>query len=204
MLREYAVEPDLVPTWLDRKTGRYFLNNFGLGTPRIISQYPRNNWQRLVWAAWYAISDDQTENERKRMEALIQRLWEEAVQRQGAIWRPNRPWLDSAVEEHRRVPFHAVLARSNPAGHERVLVADELDERAPLWALGHGMTIPRKAEAIADAVGDMLRAATDIVFVDPHFAPHRRRFLEVLDACFGKCFEGRAAGRPRIGCGSFS
>lgn len=197
MLREYAVEPDLVPTWLDRKTGRYFLNNFGIGTPRIISRYPREHWKRLVWAAWCASSDDQ-ESERTRMEVLIQRLSEAMVERRSATWYPDRPWLDNAVEEHQRSPFHAVFARGNPAGHERVLVADELDERTPLWALGHGVMIARTAEAIAGAVGDMLRAATDIVMVDPYFAPHHKRFLEVFDACFGKCFDRRVASPPRI------
>ena len=197
MLHEYAVEPDLVPTWLDRKTGRYFRNNFGLGTPRIISRYPRKRWKRLVWAAWEASSDDK-ESERTRMEVLIQSLSEVMVERGSASWYPDRPWLDNAVEEHLRSPFHAVLVRSNPAGHKRVLVTDELDERTPLWTLGHGTTIARTAEAIAGAVGDMLRAATDIVMVDPYFAPHHRRFLEVVDACFGKCFDRRVTKPPRI------
>ncbi len=197
MLREYAVEPDLVPTWLDRETGRYFLDNFGLGTPRIMSRYPRKHWKRLVWAAWRA-SNDGKENEQTRMETLVQRLSEVMVKRRNAVWDPSRPWLDSAVEEHMRAPFHAVLARSNPAGHDRILIAGDVDGRTPLWAVDHGDTIPRKAEAIAGAVGDMLRVATDIVFVDPHFAPHRRRFFDVLDACFGKCFEGRVADVPRI------
>ena len=85
MLREYAVEPDLVPTWLDRKTGRYFLNNFGLGTPRIISRYPRKHWKRLVWEAWRASNDD-SENEHTRMEALIQRLSEEPLAKLPGDW----------------------------------------------------------------------------------------------------------------------
>ena len=120
------------------------------------------------------------------------------VERRGAVWHSDRSWLDSAVEEHRRAPFHAVLGRSNPIGHERILVADELDERVPLWATDHGITIARKAEAIAGAAEGMLRAATDIAFVDPHFAPHRSRFRDVLDACLGRCFNDRVVGTPRI------
>ena len=172
--------------------------NFGLGTPRIISRYPHKHWRRLVWAAWVAGNDDGKENDQKRMETLISQLSEVMVKRQDGVWSSDDPWLNNAVKEHGRAPFHAVLARSNAIDHERVLVADELDENTPLWAAKRGMTIARTAEAIADAVGDMLRAAADIVFVDPYFAPHRRRFVKVLDACFGKCFDGRIVPAPRI------
>lgn len=51
MLYEYAIEPELVATWSDRKVGRYFADKFGLGSPRIVSRYPKR-WKKLVWSAW--------------------------------------------------------------------------------------------------------------------------------------------------------
>ena len=196
MLHEYAVDPELVATWVDRRTGRYFLDKFGLGSPRIISGYPRKHWKKLVWIAGRERRHDDVEL--KRLQELVKNLSEVMVKRRDAVWNPEREWLDNALEEHRRASFRAIVARGNPAGHSAILVADDLERTTPLWNPPRGVTVARKASAIADAVGDMLRAATDIVFVDPYFAPHRRRFLEVLDACFGKCFEGRAAGPPRI------
>ena len=35
MLFEYAVEPELVATWVEPRTGRYFIERFGIGSPRL-------------------------------------------------------------------------------------------------------------------------------------------------------------------------
>ena len=197
MLHEYAVEPELVGTWCDRTSGRYFLDKFGLGSPRIMSRYPRKRWKNLVWEAWEKRSgyDD---SERKRMEELIQRLSEDMVTRRDAVWDPHRTWLQNALDEHRRIPFHAILVRSNTAAHPNVLVADELYERTALWAIPQE-TVSRTAQAIARTVRDMLRMAADIVFIDPHFAPQRSRYTRVLAACLSASLEKRLSReRPRV------
>ena len=198
MLFEYAVEPELVATWADPRTGRYFIDRFGIGTPRLVSRYPKS-WKRLVWEAWEASGMrgvGVAGRQRRRMETLIQHLSAAMVERRHPDWDADRSWVENAVDQ--QVGFHAVLARPNPAGDPRVLVADELDESTPRWAAQHGTTVPRKAEAIADAVGSMLRVATDIVFVDPYFAPHRRRFVNVIVACMGAGGRGRVVGPARI------
>lgn len=192
MLFEYAVEPELVATWADPRAGRYFIDRFGIGTPRLVSRYPKS-WKRLVWKAWEASGKrgaGETGRQRRRMETLIQHLSAAMVERRHPDWDADRSWVENAVDQ--QVAFHAVLARLNPAGGPRVLVADELDESTPRWAAQHGATVPRRAEAIAKAVGSMLRIATNIVFVDPYFAPDRRRFVNVIAACTG------AAGRERV------
>ncbi len=199
MLHEYAVEPDLVATWSARASGRYFLDQFGLGSPRILSMYPRRlkHWKRLVEEAWSKGNDV---TDRKRMVELIQRLSEVKVVRRNAVWNPDRAWLDNAVAEHQRIPFHAILARHNPSGHPKVLVADLLDERTPLWSVPHGVVVRRAAPEIAGVVCDMLRLARDIVFVDPYFScSPDRNYLEVLTACLQACLEQRIPeGYPRI------
>jgi hypothetical protein len=196
MLHEYAVEPELVGSWCDRTSGRYFFDKFGLGSPRIMSRYPRKRWKKLVWEAWKKRSS-YDDSARKRMEELIQRLSEVVVMRRDAIWRPDRTWLDNAVEEHERIPFHAIVARSNPSAHPKVLVADTLDERPALWNKPHGMLVSRTADGISDSVRDMLRAACKIVFVDPYFSPSPDRgYVEVLAACLRSCLKQRIPDTP--------
>ena len=201
MLYEYAIEPELVATWSDRKVGRYFADKFGLGSPRIVSRYPKR-WKKLVWSAWEQLEEQlptgKTEIDHARMTELIEQLSEAMVKRTNTIAPTGRSWLNDTTEEHRRVPFHAILARRNPVGHPATLAADDLDERTPLWTTPRGLTIPRKAAAVADAVGNMLRIATDVAFVDPYFAPHHQRFRNVLEACLRVCFTMRAGGPPRI------
>ncbi len=128
MIHEYALEPELVASWVNRGVGRYFIEKFGLGQPRIVSRYPRR-WKRLVWGAFASDNDV----ERKRMEELLERLSETMVKRRDGRWDASAPWLDNAQDEHSRVPFHAILARSNPRAHPQVLIAEELDaHHAPL------------------------------------------------------------------------
>ena len=199
MLHEYAVEPELVATWCTRASGRYFLDKFGLGSPRILSMYPRGpkHWKTLVEEAWNMANDVA---DRKRIVELIQRLSEVQVVRPNAVWNPDRAWLDNAVAEHQRIPFHAILARHNPSRHPKVLVADLLDERTSLWSVPRGAVVQREATGMACVVRDMLRMARDIVFVDPYFScSPARYYAEVIAACFQACIEQRIpGGQPRV------
>lgn len=176
MVHEYALEPELVATWGNRPDYRYFIEQFGLGQPRIVSRYPKP-WKRLVWEAFR--SDD--DFERTRMTELLARLSERMVQRRKYVWEPAHTWLENAHKEHDRFPFHAVLARANSTNHPSTLVAEGLGEATPLWATPRGMTIARTAGDMAAAVATMLRIAEIIIFVDPYFRPGRiesRRPLE--------------------------
>lgn len=196
MLREYAVDPAVAATWIDRRTGRYFIGSFGIGTSRILSNYPRKRWKKRVWQAWETDSA-RRDGDRKRMEVLIPRLLRDTAHRPNAVWDPDSSWLQNAMAEHERAPFHAVLARRNPARHACVLVADDVNDDTELWGDPPGTTA-RTADDMARAVGSMLRMAERIVFVDPHFAPHRRRFRSVLEACLRECSHQRIAEHPEI------
>ena len=196
MLFEYAVEPALVATWADRRTGRYFRDKFGIGSPRLISRFPKR-WKKRVWDAWKASErENGGEVARRRMEELIQQLSEVMVERRCAVWDAERSWMENALGQ--KVPFHAILARHNPTGDPKVLVADELDESTAGWIAPRGRAVARRAETIADAVGGMLRIATDIIFVDPYFAPGRRDFVRVIAACVRAGCKGRAVGPAAV------
>lgn len=115
MIHEYALEPELVATWGNRRDYRYFIDKFGLGQPRIVSRYPER-WGNLAWEA-FQTRRSATDIERTRMEALLSRLSERMVRRHNPIWEPDQTWLENAHGEHARFPFHAILARANAAGH---------------------------------------------------------------------------------------
>jgi len=192
MIYEYALEPELVTTWVDRHVGRYFIEKFGLGQPRIVSRYPKR-WKRLVWESFPGGS----EVERKRLEELIERVSETTVKRQAGQWDPARTWVENAGDEHARVPFHAILARTNPGAHPLVITADEIDDTTALWALPHGCTTARTAIEMAAAVASMLRIADVVVFVDPYFAPENGRHRRPLTAFLRAVLERRPSEAPQ-------
>jgi len=192
MIYEYALEPELVAGWGDRHAGRYFIEKFGLGHPRVVSRYPRR-WKRLVWEAFGGGNDI----ERKRLEELIARLSESMVKRRDLRWNAGAAWLDNAEDEDARVPFHAIIANTNPRYHGRVLVADDLDHETPLWACSRGAVVPRMPPAMAAAVAGMLRVAQVVIFVDPHFGPGQRRHREPLKQFLRTVVDARPCGAPQ-------
>ena len=199
MIHEYAVEPEVAAAWsANRKDQRHFLGEFGVGTPRIVSKCPRR-WTKLVWAARSQLQHT-GDVDKKRAEVFIDRLSQTMVKRRASSgWSDRRSWLENVVEEHRRTPFRAILAQHGTKDDSTILGADGLDDDAPLWATPRGVSVPRTAGDIADAVRDMLRAATDVVFIDPHFKPQLPRYVNVIAACLRACREQRIpAGDPRI------
>jgi hypothetical protein len=193
MIYEYALEPELVATWTDRRDFRYFVERFGLGQGRIVSRYPKR-WTRLVWDAF----DGAGELDRKRLEELLARLSECMVRRADIHWDPaSASWLDNAEREHERRPFHAIVARANPRGHPRVLVGADLDERSePLWAASRGRSVQREAGAMADAVAPALRSSSVVIFVDPYFGPERSRHRRPFEAFLERMLKDRPGRAP--------
>lgn len=191
MIHEYALEPELVATWVDRQAGRYFIEKFGLGRPRVVSRYPKR-WRKLAWEAFRSENDI----ERKRMEELLTRLSATTVKRRDVRWNHEAGWLENAEEEHARVPFHAILARDSPRKHGHVLVADDLDDTTPLWEGQRGRSVSRSATALAAAVAAMLRNAAVVVLVDPHFGPENRRHREPLRAFLRAMIDTRPGAPP--------
>lgn len=82
MIHEYAVEPEAAAAWsANPKDRRYFLENFGVGTPRIVSKCPKR-WKKLVWAARSQLQHS-GDIEKKRTEVFIDRLSQTMVKRAG-------------------------------------------------------------------------------------------------------------------------
>ncbi|MBI3372910.1 MAG: hypothetical protein HY017_14305 [Betaproteobacteria bacterium] len=115
-----------------------------------------------------------SEIERKRIEDRLSRLDDRMMARVHE-WDPVKDWLSNAEAEHGKRPFHAIVAGANPRGHGAVLAAEGLDEDTPGWKVNREIVVARQAADLADAVSPLLRIAREIVFVDPHFDPHRPR-----------------------------
>jgi len=172
---DYALEPELVATWHEWQSARYFKEKFGVGRGRLVSRYP-SRWQALVWQAF----DSADQNARKRLEALLSILTSKMVVR-GSPYDGERTWLVNTEQEHERSPFHAILARTNPSGSAAVVCGNEIDEETePRWAAPSSCIVDRDSDELAAAVAPMLRCCSEVIFIDPHFAPQELRFRRTL------------------------
>jgi len=127
------LEPALVATWGKLSEYRYFYDKFGLGQPRIVSQYPKlKNWRRQVLS--YAANASAMELQ--RITALISHFSERMISRKGCSYDGNIFWLENAEKEDERCPFHAILSLANPRSHHAVLIGPELGlNNDPKWHL---------------------------------------------------------------------
>ena len=194
MIHEYALEPGLVATWVDKPTAALIRQSFGVGRGRLVSRFPKA-WAKRV----YEELQGATPIERKLVEEILVLLTEKTVTRNQGHFDPERgDWLDNALVEHEVRPFHAILARANPAPRSGVLTQDDLYGGHELWSVDHGRCVPRNATCLSKAVAPFLRVSSEIVFVDPHFQPDRKRYRNTLAAYLRETMRSRPGGPPKL------
>jgi hypothetical protein len=184
VIHEYALEPELVASWHEQMRFRFFVEQFGFGTGRVASRYPKN-WRQLVLDAFETTFGGTVgELGRKRFEELLVRLTVPEIIRASLIWNHTLGWLQNAEYENARRPFDAILARENPRSHPNVICEADVLAGTPLgWAAPRSAVVPRTAVEMAKCVQAMLRCARWVVFVDPHFRAFRPESLNPLGEC---------------------
>lgn len=111
MIYEYAVEPELVASWYHDPTKcKFFLDSFGFGTGRIVSDYPKD-WAETVWKLFSESYAKASPIERKRMAKLLGKIARPTVKRPSQYWTPTMSWLANAKAEDGRLPFYAILRK---------------------------------------------------------------------------------------------
>jgi hypothetical protein len=194
MIYEFALEPALVATWGKLSEYRYFFDKFGLGQPRIVSQYPKlKNWRRQVLMA----SSEIDGLEKERIIELIKRLSDVMVSRHGWSYDGNISWLENAEEEDERCPFHAILALSNPRTHRCVLSGPAVGGiPEPKWDLKNEVIVARNPDAMATVLAAMLRNCSEVIFIDPHFGPEEPRYRRPFKLFMESLVKNRASPLP--------
>lgn len=187
MIYEYAIEPAVVVEWAKkRKSCRIIIDNFGLGKPRLMADFPKlKNWRKQFRHAAGSIND----MAKCRLEELFMHLTEKRVQRNSYDYDGNNSWLENTEKENKRRPFRAILVVENPTRNDHVLqnnlLGDWPDEK---WSASRGITVPRKAEEMAAAISSMLQNSEEVKFIDPYFRPSPK-WLEPLTAFLKNCVE---------------
>ena len=171
MVHEYALEPDVLSTW---QNFRYFMEQFGVERGRLISQFPRK-WKRYVIEACRETGVNRT----RIVEKL--RTIDDRLIRSGRSYDPAQSWLNNAITQHGQNPFHAIIARQNPANHADVIEADDVSDSTPKWAVHTRKRVRRSAKDLAEAIAPLIRISKTVVFVDPHFRPTELRYQRSLE-----------------------
>ena len=177
MLHEYALDPSVLTNW---DSFRYFIENFGVSKGRMISKYPKKMWKQMV--------KESCEKYCRPIELLkvinyLEKMDDKFLQTQ-CKFEPSLSWFVNA--ETNRSAFHAVISNENPNHHENVIVADDIQYDSPLWNAPREKPVLRTSREMAACAEKLLVNAKEILFVDPHFDPSARRYLNTLKAFMEK------------------
>lgn len=189
MIYEYAVEPALLNNWDDF---RHFTEKFGFYQGRLIARYPKR-WEKMV-------IDSLSEQGLKRTK-IVERLkkLDARMLPRHHEWNPEeKDWLKNAEAEHRTRPFHAILAKDNPRGHNCVLLGDEVEEDTPLFRIEEAPSTSRAAQEMANLVRPVLQIAKEILLIDPHFGPENKRHRDMMRALLAVTARERTTPPPCV------
>jgi hypothetical protein len=130
------------------------------------------------------------EVERKRIEEGLLILRPAGI---GAMRQYNfdTPWTSNATNEHKKLPFYAVIVNQVDAPCPGVLEYDSLGPSAPLWNVASTRSVSRTAEAMADAIAPLLRIAQEVAIVDSYFKPDVRKYQEIVQRFWRVAIDGR-------------
>ena len=183
MLKEYAVEPAAIgSSW---EAFRYLVGLLTFEQGRRISRFPKT-WEREVIAIAKAAGVAPV-----KLLSIVERL--KSAGTSGSIVDLNRrydpalgDWLTNALAEHRRAPFHAIIALANVANDNSIIVVDDASDDHQLLRSAHAWEVPRTGAAIAAAVVPLLQTAREILIIDPFLdwrdVPPASRYRETLRA----------------------
>lgn len=195
MIYEYAIDPTLLLHWSKPKHFKFWREQFGIGQPRVATALSsKKKWKRIarevLQNAQFASSLDST-----RAEQLVKLMSGDdpnfpVVERPGAAFDGELPWLDNALREHNRYPLQGILT---PATHriERVVIdATDYAVESPAWPLPTEAPVPRTPEDFSRVLGPMLWAAQTLVIIDPYMEFHQKRWRDSILALTGQATQG--------------
>ena len=123
MFAEFAVQPELLATWPGYCS---LIGHFGITKGRMISRFPKD-WRRHVIEE---AKKKAGETEYLRIVESLQNIRMMMVKK-SRPWDRQKGWLDNAIAEHARLPFHAVLSDQTSDGNDFVLDFPALDPADP-------------------------------------------------------------------------
>ncbi len=171
MIREFAVEPEaIVGSYRDFS---YVIEKFGVWEGRVISEFP-SKWKRRVYEAAQARHKGKVEQTK-----IVERL---RGLPDGVLMSLSRPggdgeWITLALNEHQRKPFDYILGQKSH-NHPSVVPVDELDGNHECLSFTREQCIRREPEIMASSCDLLLRTASRVKLVDPHFDLYHDRFLQ--------------------------
>lgn len=171
MFKEIAVDPAAVAASFLQFN--HIIDRFGVPEGRLIAAFP-SKWKRLVYEA--ASAQLKGHLDLKRIEERLHKLPPAILlsrERPGQGCAEN--WIGAAIDEHRRLPFDAVVT-AGEVGEPGFLQPADVSVEHPSFAANRQWHVKRDARSMADCCGPLWSSSDHIKLVDRNFDAGSRRF----------------------------
>ena len=187
MIHEFALDPLVVN---DLQAFKYIVDQCGVHHGRMISQFPRK-WKRM------AINLCELQGAKRTTITEKLRTIDKKLISLGREYNGDLNWLENAQRQHKNKSFRAIIS---PNSHDcgGVLIPSEIGEDTAQWAVPREMVVRRDALSLACCAKLLLNISTEILFVDPHFDPPKKRFRETLSYMLEFVFQLKEKGVKRL------
>jgi hypothetical protein len=168
MFFEYAIEPNVLMRWASNERDYYeFLREYGLGTPRIISTFPKKNARRMRSYLLSLGPTDSSKSETWRYTDMVTAIVDCLVQRD--IREQNiSEWNKLAKLEHARVPFNAVISESIDE-KPYFLSPSAIYEPTSIWNHAKQVSFLRTSDNLIGIIFNLFQLSSkQIVIIDPY------------------------------------
>jgi hypothetical protein len=187
MIYEFALEPSVLYAAAKNKRNYIdFIKLFSIGAPRVISNFPR--FQKIKKEILSNLPAEPWGQEQQRLIEIIQFLQDLNRVQRSFSYDGNYDWKTNVITENGRVAFDHILTLEHDPDLDSVTLETlfEVQSTYPTQLL-----VDRAADAMAHAIGNMLRLSTRIVFVDPYFGSNSSKWKPFI-----RFIEQALANRP--------
>lgn len=166
MLYEFALDPQVVFQITDtRRNFSDFQKSFSIGTPAVISDFPKmKDFRKQVLIA---LADDMPESQKLMVVETLKFLSESPRVKRCTEYNQKLDWRSNVVSENERIPFDVVVC-SDAEMNIGEISLDDMHEGYPEYP--RQVLVNRVTLEMTKAIQNMLRISSKIVFVDPYFS----------------------------------
>ena len=178
MIYEYAVEPSLILAWADSdRDYAEFLREYGLGTPRIISSFPKKNGGKLRRYLLKKGPVDNSKQSTRRYTEMVEAIAKNVIERE-THEDLSPAWPEAVIAESSHIPFDVVLS-STPIGVPENIELTGMYKPDSKWNHKRQQSFSRTQCELYAIFSNLIRLSTDrIVIVDPYaYAPPAIEFI---------------------------
>lgn len=167
MIHEYALDPAVLISWANNdRDYSEFLREYGLGTPRIVSSFPKKKANKLRSYLLKNSPENTQSLTGQRYTEMVLKIVESIVVRDVQV-NSDVDWSEAAIVENRRAPFDVILSADEIREGNNV-TPTSMYSQGSIWNHPGQINVSRTNEGLLAAVLNLIRLSDNrIVIIDP-------------------------------------